>query len=228
MLDALRRRPGRRPTRSPIADIWAGRDPDTTIASAAGLAEADGRAPARDPGRRARARSRRRQTWLAGQVRAGDAVLVMGGGRSYRIGELLLAAARRTRPMIDYAGGRRPARALRRGPGRRSTATPGSRSSPRTPSTMRTRSSRRSSATTPCGHTCWRRPSIRNESRVHGRAPLGRRRPRSSPPGMPSYVRRRRPRARPARRVHDRSRSPRTAGSPGSASGPARRRPAAG
>ena len=29
--------------------------------------------------------------WLAHEVRAGDAVLVMGGGRSYRIGELLLA-----------------------------------------------------------------------------------------------------------------------------------------
>ena len=28
--------------------------------------------------------------WLAGEVRSGDAVLVMGGGRSYRIGELLL------------------------------------------------------------------------------------------------------------------------------------------
>jgi phosphoheptose isomerase len=28
--------------------------------------------------------------WLAGQVRSGDAVLVMGGGKSYRIAELLL------------------------------------------------------------------------------------------------------------------------------------------
>jgi pyruvate/2-oxoglutarate/acetoin dehydrogenase E1 component len=28
--------------------------------------------------------------WLAGAVRDGDVVLVMGGGRSYRIGELLL------------------------------------------------------------------------------------------------------------------------------------------
>jgi hypothetical protein len=28
--------------------------------------------------------------WLADNVRDGDAVLVMGGGRSYRIGELLL------------------------------------------------------------------------------------------------------------------------------------------
>ena len=30
--------------------------------------------------------------WLAREVRSGDAVLVMGGGRSYRIGELLLEA----------------------------------------------------------------------------------------------------------------------------------------
>ena len=28
--------------------------------------------------------------WLADRVRPGDVVLVMGGGRSYRIGELLL------------------------------------------------------------------------------------------------------------------------------------------
>ncbi len=72
-----------------IADIWAGRDPDTTIASARGLADAVARRapriPVAAPGSvEATAR------WLAGEVRAGDAVLVMGGGRSYRIGELLL------------------------------------------------------------------------------------------------------------------------------------------
>ena len=33
--------------------------------------------------------------WLAHEVRAGDAVLVMGGGRSYRIAELLLEALSR-------------------------------------------------------------------------------------------------------------------------------------
>ncbi len=74
-----------------IADIWAGRDPDLTIASAAGLAEAiAGRNPAipvAAPGS-----VEATATWLAGEVRAGDAVLVMGGGRSYRIGELLLEA----------------------------------------------------------------------------------------------------------------------------------------
>ena len=72
-----------------IADIWAGRDPDTTIASAAGLAEA---VALRAPGKTSVAPGSVEATaaWLAGAVREGDAVLVMGGGRSYRIGELLL------------------------------------------------------------------------------------------------------------------------------------------
>ncbi|HEY3164432.1 MAG TPA: cyanophycin synthetase [Candidatus Limnocylindrales bacterium] len=72
-----------------IADIWAGRDPDTSIASAAGLAEAVAR---RNPAIPVAAPGSVEETaaWLAGEVRSGDAVLVMGGGRSYRIGELLL------------------------------------------------------------------------------------------------------------------------------------------
>ena len=72
-----------------IADIWAGRDPDTTVASASGLAEATGR---RRPGLTVAAPGSVEETaaWLAGEVKPGDAVLVMGGGRSYRIGELLL------------------------------------------------------------------------------------------------------------------------------------------
>jgi len=72
-----------------IADIWAGRDPDTTIASADGLARA---VAARAPGIPAAAPGSVEATaaWLAHEVREGDAVLVMGGGRSYRIGELLL------------------------------------------------------------------------------------------------------------------------------------------
>lgn len=72
-----------------VADIWAGRDPDTTIASSAGLARAVSarapRIPCAAPGS-----VEATAAWLAGEVRAGDAVLVMGGGRSYRIGELLL------------------------------------------------------------------------------------------------------------------------------------------
>jgi UDP-N-acetylmuramate--alanine ligase len=72
-----------------IADIWAGRDPDTTIASAAGLA---GAVSARAPGIPAAAPGSVEATaaWLAEEVQDGDVVLVMGGGRSYRIGELLL------------------------------------------------------------------------------------------------------------------------------------------
>ncbi len=78
-----------------IADIWAGRDPDTTITSAQALADAvtrvDGAIPSAAPGSvEATAR------WLSREVRAGDAVLVMGGGRSYRIGELLLEELERS------------------------------------------------------------------------------------------------------------------------------------
>jgi UDP-N-acetylmuramate--alanine ligase len=72
-----------------VADIWAGRDRDTTVTSSTALAEAvaarNGAIPVAAPGSvEATAR------WLAGEVRSGDAVLVMGGGRSYRIGEELL------------------------------------------------------------------------------------------------------------------------------------------
>ena len=74
-----------------IADIWAGRDADTRVTSASALAEATAR---RRPGLTVVAPGTVEQTaaWLAGEVRAGDAVLVMGGGRSYRIAELLVQA----------------------------------------------------------------------------------------------------------------------------------------
>jgi UDP-N-acetylmuramate--alanine ligase len=73
-----------------IADIWAGRDPDTTVASAEGLAAG---VRARAAGLVAEATGSVEATadWLAERVQPGDVVLVMGGGRSYRIGELLLA-----------------------------------------------------------------------------------------------------------------------------------------
>jgi UDP-N-acetylmuramate--alanine ligase len=72
-----------------IADIWAGRDPDTTVASAAGLAEAVARVR---PGIQVEATGSVEATadWLAHEVRAGDAVLVMGGGHSSRIADGLL------------------------------------------------------------------------------------------------------------------------------------------
>jgi UDP-N-acetylmuramate--alanine ligase len=72
-----------------IADIWAGRDPDTSIASAVGLASAVSTLrsgiPVGAPGS-----VEATADWLAAEVRAGDAVLVMGGGQSYRIATGLL------------------------------------------------------------------------------------------------------------------------------------------
>jgi len=73
-----------------IADIWAGRDPDTTIASAEGLAaavRARGMPDASAPGTVIETAA-----WLASRVRPGDVVLVMGGGHSYRIAERLVEA----------------------------------------------------------------------------------------------------------------------------------------
>ena len=72
-----------------IADIWAGRDPDTTIASAALLAERvsaiSGR-PVAAPGS-----PEATADHLAASVRPGDIVLSMGGGRSYVIAERLVS-----------------------------------------------------------------------------------------------------------------------------------------
>jgi UDP-N-acetylmuramate-alanine ligase len=72
-----------------MADIWAGRDPDTTIASPAQLAAA---ISARRPELPVFAPGSVEATadLLAREVKPGDVVLVLGGGRSYRIGELLL------------------------------------------------------------------------------------------------------------------------------------------
>ena len=74
-----------------IANIWASRDPDTTITSSRALATAVRQRrsgiPADAPGS-----VEETAAWLARNVADGDAVLVMGGGRSYRIAELLLEA----------------------------------------------------------------------------------------------------------------------------------------
>jgi UDP-N-acetylmuramate--alanine ligase len=74
-----------------VADIWASRDPDTTITSPGALAAA---VRVRRPDMTAVAPGSVEDTasWLAQHVAPGDAVLVMGGGRSYRIAELLLEA----------------------------------------------------------------------------------------------------------------------------------------
>ena len=72
-----------------IADIWAGRDPDTTIVTpeqlVTAVAQRRREIPALAGGSVEATASR-----LATDIRSGDVVLVMGGGRSYRIGELLL------------------------------------------------------------------------------------------------------------------------------------------
>jgi UDP-N-acetylmuramate--alanine ligase len=75
-----------------IAEIWRGRDPDTSITSATRLADAvraRRRAPAEAPGS-----VESTADFLAEEVKPGDVVLVMGGGRSYVIAERLVAALR--------------------------------------------------------------------------------------------------------------------------------------
>ena len=71
-----------------VADIWAARDRDTTVASPEGLVDAVNR---RRPSIAAATGSVEETAGhLAARTSAGDVVVVMGGGRSYRIGELLL------------------------------------------------------------------------------------------------------------------------------------------
>jgi len=72
-----------------VADIWAGRDPDTSVATADGLAHAvAGVRPGIPVG--APGSVEATAVWLSDRVKPGDAVLVFGGGLSYRIGERLL------------------------------------------------------------------------------------------------------------------------------------------
>jgi UDP-N-acetylmuramate--alanine ligase len=72
-----------------IADIWAGRDADTTLTSAAALAAAvSARATT---GAVAPGSVEETADYLAARVASGDVVLVMGGGRSYVIAERLVA-----------------------------------------------------------------------------------------------------------------------------------------
>jgi UDP-N-acetylmuramate--alanine ligase len=70
-----------------IADIWAGRDTDTTVVSSADLAAEVARR-----GRPAEATGSVEATadYLAQTVRSGDVVLVMGGGRSHVIASRLV------------------------------------------------------------------------------------------------------------------------------------------
>jgi UDP-N-acetylmuramate--alanine ligase len=77
-----------------IADIWAGRDPDTTITSAGALAAAV--AARSGTARTAVASGSVEETaiFLAAHVLPGDVVLIMGGGRSYVIAAELVELLR--------------------------------------------------------------------------------------------------------------------------------------
>jgi UDP-N-acetylmuramate--alanine ligase len=75
-----------------IAQIHAGRDPDTTITSAAALAarvKDRGRTPAWAPGT-----VEETADWLAPRLEKGDVVLVMGGGRSYVVADRVVERLR--------------------------------------------------------------------------------------------------------------------------------------
>jgi UDP-N-acetylmuramate--alanine ligase len=78
--------------RAAIIDIWAVRDPDTTVTSAAALAEATSSrsaVPAVATGS-----PEETAVWLAERVEPGDVVLIMGGGRSYVAAEQLVERLR--------------------------------------------------------------------------------------------------------------------------------------
>jgi UDP-N-acetylmuramate--alanine ligase len=72
-----------------IADIWAGRDPDTTIASAVTLAAAVAQRRGEDVA--APGSVEATADYLAARVQSGDVVLAMGGGRSWVIAERLVS-----------------------------------------------------------------------------------------------------------------------------------------
>jgi UDP-N-acetylmuramate--alanine ligase len=74
--------------RAAVIDIWAVRDPDTTITSAAALAEAASRRTTTPV--EAIGSPEDGAEWLADHVEPGDVVLVMGGGRSYVAAEQLV------------------------------------------------------------------------------------------------------------------------------------------
>jgi UDP-N-acetylmuramate--alanine ligase len=72
-----------------VADIWAGRDPDTTITSASELARRVTTLSDREVA--APGSPEATADYLRERVRPGDVVLAMGGGRSYVIAERLVA-----------------------------------------------------------------------------------------------------------------------------------------
>jgi len=89
-----------------IADIWAGRDPDTTLTSAGELARAVHSAGG--PAAVAAGSVEATADYLAEHVQRGDVVLVMGGGRSHVIASRLvdrLAARHEDAPLSERRPG---------------------------------------------------------------------------------------------------------------------------
>jgi UDP-N-acetylmuramate--alanine ligase len=78
--------------RAAVIDIWAVRDPDRTITSAAALAEATSARSAAPVV--AIGSPEAGAAWLADAVEPGDVVLIMGGGRSYVAAEQLVELLR--------------------------------------------------------------------------------------------------------------------------------------
>ena len=78
--------------RAAVIDIWAVRDPDTTLTSAAALADAVSHIAASPA--HAIGSPEAGAAWLADHVEPGDVVLVMGGGRSYVAAEQLVERLR--------------------------------------------------------------------------------------------------------------------------------------
>ena len=97
MLDAVRRRPRRAPTRWRSPTSGPGATRTRRSPRRRDLAEAIDAAPAGASRSSPRARVEATADALAEEVRAGDVVLVMGGGASYRIGERLLERLEVTR-----------------------------------------------------------------------------------------------------------------------------------
>jgi UDP-N-acetylmuramate--alanine ligase len=78
--------------RAAVIDIWAVRDPDLTITSAAALAAATSARSAVPV--EAIGSPEAAAAWLADAVAPGDVVLIMGGGRSYVAAEQLVERLR--------------------------------------------------------------------------------------------------------------------------------------
>ncbi len=86
--------------RAAVIDIWAVRDPDTSITSAAALAAAASQRT--ETPVEAIGSPEEGAAWLADHVEPGDVVLVMGGGRSYVAAEQLVERLQAREAAADH------------------------------------------------------------------------------------------------------------------------------